>query len=235
MWWTANVNSRLCIGRNEYGLVLQLAQSGENLKCGNEYDLFVAPISSVYSKYPQNDIPIHLVSPVTNFTSINFSFAAEIPFAVVGLRCGEYPQCGGSGHVDYGYATAALTLNNLESKQSIFFQISLWDSRMNDSCSPFENPCNPSLSWFFNSDPFGSNYAVSGYGYPCLTVGGGRVYYNLDILPSFYDALDHAPSAMDTDPNHWRVGGFYIGTGLQGDTSSVLILDSINLVGHLAD
>jgi len=169
--------------------------------------------------------------PLSKFSTITFSFGAEMVYSQVDVRCGSNPQC--SPTPDYQYATAALTLDSLETKQTLFYQIMLYDTRQTQNCSPNENPCLQGSYWFFPTNPYGVNFNAANFGAPCLGPMAGRVHYNLDVLPTLMHAITSGPSGLDANLSHWKISGMYIGTGLQGQAFSVFTVDSVSLVGQL--
>ncbi len=165
---------------------------------------------------------------MSNFSSITFSFGAQLLFYEIDERCGNNPEVFIIFSITFMciltwkisakvqdmwtlriiyiyihqkestpfcffmipiYATAALTLDST-AKQTLFYQVHLWDSRSNDGCryysyhyaillffdslSIFENPCEDSSSWFSTSNPYGVNFAIASFDQSCLSTSSGR-------------------------------------------------------------
>lgn len=110
----------------------------------------------------------------------------------------------------------------------------LWDSRQTLGCSFPVNPCVNFTYWFFQTNPFGFSEAISNYGGPCLSPGGSLQPFSLNVLPHLINALKQGTTyGIDPSPWNWKISGFYIGTGLQGQASSVVFVSDVALYGTI--
>eukprot|EP01119_Soliformovum_irregulare_P017433 TRINITY_DN517_c1_g3_i1.p1 TRINITY_DN517_c1_g3~~TRINITY_DN517_c1_g3_i1.p1 ORF type:complete len:311 (-),score=46.34 TRINITY_DN517_c1_g3_i1:12-944(-) len=227
-WHIVNDNIRICASATTPSII-EFAQSGDNLQCGLEYDLFITPLGFQQKPYGTNWMNFAIEPVLGQLGEMIFSFGAELKYFNIAQRCGSFPQCGISGHVDYAYATAALVLSSIEGGQTLFVQIALWDSR-GDQCG---QSCHQQQEqWFFSTNPFGFNIGVGAMGGGCIGVNTGRIQFNLNVLPAIKEAIASGPGNMIRDPTKWKVGSLYIGTGMQGAADVVLLVDSINLTAQ---
>ena len=96
-----------------------LRQNGSSISCGPELDLFVSPTGSNYPAFPQGFIGPS--PPLSNLTTLRATFTFGMLQSVTEARCGSFPQCGGGGHVDYGYGVLGVIFDNYEAGQTIFY------------------------------------------------------------------------------------------------------------------
>lgn len=226
-------------------LLVQLAQNGGNsLKCGNEFDLFLSPNS--FGTYPVNNNRANdNQNKVTldQIKSIDFSFGVDLVYSAVKRRCsaGGQRNCGPSGAVDYGYITLGIPFSNPTAKQTIFYQILLFDTRSantSPSCGSSFDTCSPTSgnegNWYFASLPtLGVNFNIGTFLInnnnqeqpPCLQQGTRSVWYNSStfdqvvFLNTLRKSVADAASKFGADGelSHWEIQGWYLGSGMQGD------------------
>jgi hypothetical protein len=210
--------------------VTQLAQDGRQLKCGNEYDLFLSPIDSVYPGFPQN---VERKS-LADLQSLELNVSFQLVYSSTAQRCEKSPNsCGPSGNVDYSYITIGVPLSNPVTDETIFYQILVFDTRWSfcagiDPCSAAEP------SWYFTTLPqLGVNYNIANFaGQQCLRRSGdtARVTIRDELLQTLKDSIVYASTHFGADGNtsHWRVGSLYIGSGMQGSA------DVTTNIGHIS-
>eukprot|EP01088_Endostelium_zonatum_P005190 TRINITY_DN1667_c0_g2_i1.p1 TRINITY_DN1667_c0_g2~~TRINITY_DN1667_c0_g2_i1.p1 ORF type:complete len:339 (-),score=59.34 TRINITY_DN1667_c0_g2_i1:28-999(-) len=224
-WWSATQSARLCYESSSNSI--ELAQSGGNdLKCGLEYDFFVSPTAPGYKiNTPYNWVTVPAIGVLSN---IYFNFSVQLPYRTVNSRCGPLP-CGSSQGIDYAYTTAAVTLASPLHQQSLFYQISLSDSRAGLGCG--DDPCKSESAWFFTTNPWGINDSIGLFGYPCLSpTGQGWVRVQVNILPRLLNALAEGTKyGMINDPNNWYVNGIYIGGGGNGNFAQTLLISNVSI------
>lgn len=100
---------------------------------------------------------------------------------------------------------------------------------------------------------FGVSDTIGSYNEPCIS--STRLNYSLNVLPFLRAAISAGPhpggytqhrglhlthltpplstaagSDMDHDLSHWAVGGFYIGTGLQGSVVHTMRVWDVDIV-----
>lgn len=222
---------------------VELAQSGSapgqsQLPCGHELDTFLSPTGDGHGTYTNTPIGMDASDPLDSLASLTVELGAEMVYAGVKDRCGTSPQCGGGGHVDYGYATVGVILSNSEAKQTIFYQIGLFDTRQQGACPSYQGPCVAGhRNWYFSKNPFGVTDSVATFdGAECLTAGKGqgRVQYAIDVLPQLKSAVLEGPpsgrAGLSGNLTQWRHGGLYIGVGMQGSATQTLVVDSVDVV-----
>ena len=222
-WSVQNPNLRVCkLASSTTSMRVQLAQNGvDNLACGNEYDLFLSPNNNgTYCNVPRSNT---LQIPLSSVTALSFNFSVHLLDASTRARCGPHVgNCGPSGAVDYGYITLGLPLGNPVAKQTIFFQILLFDTRP-ASCGL--DPCvKKAPSWYFSTLPtLGVNYHMAYYTSQCLRAPGDKVALSLgsELLQTLRESISAAAAKFGADGNlsNWRVGDFYLGQGMQGSAT----------------
>jgi hypothetical protein len=101
---------------------------------GQEIPLTRAPHAA------QNVLPLSEQPTLAAVDALTLGFTMSISYANVSSRCGPAGSCGPSGKVgeeqgcarrpsdhraqlDYGYATASVTLSNVNKSQSLFYQV----------------------------------------------------------------------------------------------------------------
>eukprot|EP01116_Phalansterium_solitarium_P007353 TRINITY_DN19994_c0_g1_i1.p1 TRINITY_DN19994_c0_g1~~TRINITY_DN19994_c0_g1_i1.p1 ORF type:complete len:368 (+),score=81.02 TRINITY_DN19994_c0_g1_i1:148-1104(+) len=240
VWNLANQDARVCLGNSSAhsGLALELAQQGDEVPCGNEFDLFVSPVDSNYPAYAQNVLPLSQMPSLASLASVTFGFTASLVYSQITPRCGPAGSCGPSGELDYGYAVAALTLDNVAAGQTLFYQIMLYDSRQDTpACGNGNDPCVQSREWFFTTNPWGVSDAIVNFdGAACLRVDPLPRAYTLDVLPALVSALKQgAQYGLSPDASGWQVSGLYVGLGLQGSVTQTVIVSNISLYAQPND
>ncbi len=232
---TANANARICIHDAGDGTAaVELAQSLIGVTCAHnpatsEFNLFVSPIDGNYPKYSAGILPLSAEPTLAQMSSLVVSFGAQLTFASVPGGCGG--PCGASGDVDYGYFTIGVPLDT--STQTLFFQIQIWDSREGE-CGGARYACAAASSWYIDAPPsYGYSVSIGSIAGStgCLTTGGSRHAYTIDLLPSILKGLASSgrPAGMDPNPADWRVSGLYVGTGIEGQTAVVSVVDHLSL------
>lgn len=152
-------------------------------------------------------------------------------------RCGRFPQCGASGHVDYGYAVFGLIIDNIAASQTVFYQVNLGDTRDATGCKNHLEACSTShMRWYASSNPFGATDTPATLGYPCLKMSressgvlNASVTYSFDVLPRLKLLLQQGPAALDQNLTRWQATGTYIGLGMQGSVKQSMIVHHIDL------
>ncbi len=232
---TANANARICMHNAGDGTAaMELAQSLIGVTCAtnpttSEFDLFISPTDGNYPSYTAGIVPVSAQPTLAQLTSLVVSFGAQLTFANVPGGCGG--PCGASGNVDYGFFTVGVPLDT--QNQTLFFQVQIWDSR-EGKCGGAQYACGARTFWYQNTPPtygysvsVGSMAGSSG----CLTAGGSRHTYTINILPSILAGLASSgrPATIDADPAHWRVSGLYVGTGIEGQAAVVSVVDHVSI------
>ena len=204
-----------------------------NISCGAEFDMFIAPTDKAYSNIAQMNIPGNVSMGSISTFVLNFTLDllewSTIP------RCGAAGSCGPSGQLDYGYMVLGVVMD--AGPQTIYYQVILADTRGAPSC-PSEDPCTPVIFWFETTLPtLGISESIA-HGYPnvpsssCMKPGAGPTHYSLDTL---YDRLiwsiltSASNYGSNPNPSAWFVTGFYIGSGIEGSTTSAYRISDINV------
>ena len=223
--------------------IIELHLNGSNnLQCGNEYDLFLSPIDDNYAKngkYPLgfNTTNSPFLSQMTAlFLNFHVTYNAS-QTQIVQHRCAETTCGNNSVEIDYGYGVLGLVFSNLLNKQTLFYQILLFDTRDNlINCQTGGNTCSNMRNWFFQSNPFGVSDSVQFFNdFQCLTniKNHSLNFDNVDILSRIKYNLNGSdpemPNTIDTNLSNWRVGSMYIGGGIQGFTSVTMLVNDINI------
>jgi hypothetical protein len=239
LWSIANPTTRICwipVG-NRY--VVELHETGQNasypLPCNNggvgsgEFDLFLGE----GNPYGGENQALFDTSyrHLNQLSSLNLSFGVQISYVSVLYRCGATNR-------EFDQSTEALGLvfdaYNGTNNQAFFYQVTL-----NSADSQQANICSGSgLLASFQSDGTGTFIADDGlnaYGYPCIPVGGPRIYYNLNILPRLIYAIQNSPySYFDKNISDWYFSGFYYGSRVYGSGTNTVLWDSINITGTIS-
>jgi hypothetical protein len=212
----------------------QLLQDGKDLACGYEFDLFLSPTGSNYPGYPAG---VQATPNLTSMAELRVSMTLRLSESTVTDRCGSSPQCGGGGHVDYGYTVLGLigsATNASGSHQTLFYQVLLSDTRQSSTCSGGQD-CKPrDTSWYFPTNPYGANDAIASFGQPCLVPGAAEAtVYEFDALPLYTQAVQHGPpgggNGFIRDPSQWTIGGVYLGVGIQGSVRQSLFVQTFDI------
>lgn len=244
LWSIENPTLRVCALKSlarsdQQRLLVQLAQSGGNaLSCGPEFDLFLAPNS--FDQYPiNNNRANNNKNPVTldRIQSVDLSFGVELVYSAVKRRCsaGKATNCGPGGEVDYMYVTLGLPLSNPTAKQTIFYQILLFDTRTaSGECGSSFETCSPTSNnegtWYFSTLPtLGVNFNIGTFliqqEQPCLNLNTGTrsAWYNSTtfnqtaFLAKLRKSVADAAARFGADGNeaNWIVQDWYLGSGMQ--------------------
>jgi hypothetical protein len=226
--------------------VVQLAQSGGSaLACGVEYDLFLSPVDKNYPRYPQN---VEQTSLGEELISLDLSLTFHLQYLSVASRCSSMDSQCTSASPDYAYGTIGLPLSNPTSRETIFFQILIFDSRAllsggSEECAAY-NACNNGTDrnngWYFTKLPtLGVNFGSSFFSrQPCIAAVGDVAAFSFgsELLDTLRGSVRYASDHFGADGNmsNWLLGGLYIGTGLQGDATSTIAVGDIALKVLLA-
>eukprot|EP00756_Hemistasia_phaeocysticola_P043745 Hpha_TRINITY_DN17319_c0_g1::TRINITY_DN17319_c0_g1_i1::g.137992::m.137992 len=221
-WSATTASSRICRmdvggGRSAY----QMATSGgDALQCGKEFDFFLAPVGSAHPQY----VPTFLgrndsVYPFSKLDGLRVAFNVSLDYSSITKRCSQ-DECGPSP--DYSYLVLGVPLSNRVSKETIFYQVSFWDSR--SLVCPKLNTCSPTTpngTWYFSTLPtLGVNYHIGSFpAMQCFLKAGQRRSYDFaNLLHTMKNAIAYASwrFGADGDLEHWTVGSIYIGSGMQG-------------------
>ena len=225
-WWDATSSVAVCMAAAPAsGGGVSMAESGvgDDLACGQELDTFLCPNNPIYTNVAPNLLIDRVDGTLANMTALTLAWNMTLAYGKTAARCGSYPQCGSSGHVDYGYGVAAVTLSNAPARQTLFYQIILWDTRTVDC--PAASPCVPFTSWFFTSLPtlgVSDSIAALPGAPPCLPTGAATATsFNLELYSrlTHYVGVAASQYGADGDLAHWVVGDLYIGTGLEGSAT----------------
>lgn len=240
LWWDASPTAAVCMASADApggALSVSMAEDGAvgGLACGSEFDTFVCPTNPIYAGVVPNLLIDRVNGTLANFSSLTLAFTMRIAAAATAARCGAYPQCGPSGKVDYGYGVAAVALSNAAARQTLFYQVILWDTRIIDC--PAASPCVPFANFFFTTLPtLGVSESIAALpgAPPCLQPGAPPTAFSLDIYPRLtrYLAQAAAEYGADGDAAHWVVGDLYIGTGLEGSTTVASEVSGVALVAQ---
>ncbi len=132
------------------------------------------------------------------------------------FHCGT-DLCGYEGHIDYGYITVGVVLSNVKNKQTIFYQIQLFDTRDNlIDCKTGGNSCVGTTNWYFRNNPYGVNDNIPIYGYKCLNYTNNKgIDFKQDILQRFVyiitvESVNANIDGLDRNISNWQVGGMYL-------------------------
>lgn len=245
LWYTLSSNGIVCVYDNELingskQIELNIIGTPE-LECGIEMDLFVQPNQPPWYNYPLGFIGTGSQYPyLGQINSLNLKFEMEmIANPNVTFSCGK-SFCGqlinNTWHLDYGYAVLGIILNS-NSKQTIFYQISLEDTRQNYNCSKASNVCSDVQYWYFVENPYGVTDSLPVYGYNCFQYPSNtKLKFDENILQRLIDTITgkvkdvSIPNGLDENINNWQVSGFYIGTGVQGVVRLTYLIHDISLI-----
>ena len=241
VWSIENPSMRVCLSTAKTSTriwkagesVIQLAQDGTHLECGNEFDLFLSPIDAAYPRYRQNVERRSLAE----LESLQLNVSFELVYTATSQRCEKSPkQCGPSGEVDYSYITIGIPLSNNYTDQTIFYQINMFDTR--SSFCPTIDPCTPTGPyWYFTTLPqLGVNYNIADFaGQRCLLQAGdvSRVSIGKDLLDTLKHSVAFANQTFGSDGNmsHWFTGSLYVGSGMQGNADITTNIGGISFEG----
>jgi len=223
-------------------------------------DSFIGPVSNHYNIpggeegiIPDAPLPdgadgiIPDAPPLSQHSALTLKFGSKVQYTNVSEGCSQgnaNAPCGVGGHVDYGYTTASIILENDVSGQVLFYQIILYDTRQDLGCG--FNPCQANTLWFDKgtsqssamggSTWYGVSHSIANYGKPCLKPMGPAGNYSLNVLPKLNQVIDSAASSgaagLDSNKSNWRVTQMYLGIGLQGDTLLTTLFYDVDLVGQ---
>ena len=236
-WFTNSTNGIVCLYQNKATNIteIELHLNGKGLECGTEYDLFAAPITPQLSGYPVAFIGkgpgLPFLSNLINLT-LEFEILMIKNYTII-EHCGT--PCGKSGEIDYGYFTVGIPISNELKKQTIMYQIGVFDSR-DDIANCNADMCKYQEHWYGSN---GYMNSIASFGYDCIDFGTSNVLkFKHDLLPFykhiFKNASENSPiENLDTNLSNWQVGSLYIGGGIQGMADIDLLVTNIDLVGYL--
>ena len=234
IWHTANQHARICLGPwGDSTYQIELAQNGAEIPCDKAFSLYISPNNDLYSSSPQGIIEKDNSPDLSSMSSLIYKFGTKLIHSGASERCGQVPQCGGAGEVDFGFGTAIIVLSNTVNQNTLYFQVYLYDTRANESCAL--DPCDSWKRWFSKQHPFGVTNSIGSYNKSCLKSGTDHVLYEIDILPKLKnDIMSGPPETDDFDNNlsNWRVSNIVIGIGLMGSVGQTMVVDHIGLTGH---
>lgn len=211
-----------------------LAQNGTiagSPACGVEYDLFLSPLDANYSSYPQGIAPSKSLSQLAN---IGFRLGAKVTYENILNRCGP------SSNADYVSYAASFVFGST-SGQVLFYQVELRVAGHTPAGGSFPLA---NMAWCpNNNDPatahqfcIGDNIIYINSNLTNLVVGQ-RQLYMADILPrvkqviqSQYVRGDGSYEMIDGNLSHWKLGGVYIGSMIQGGANIAAEWDSFCLI-----
>ena len=151
-WHTHSAAASVCVyepraaGSPRPVLLVQEGGSAEApLSCGLENDLFLAPTAAdVYGNSP---VGMEQSAPLSELSALRISFRASLKLSFPRARCGHTPYCNATiADIDYGYSTAGVTFSNRAARQTVFYQVQLWDTRCH-TCKAKPCGCERTGQW----------------------------------------------------------------------------------------
>lgn len=243
-WYIDNGAMRICamLNSDSPNVVYELGANGNGsatsnpVKCGDEFDAFLAPNDSAY-----NNVSINLVEPadgapnIGNMTSLTVHYDAKLLEWNVIPRCGVPGSCGPSGKLDYAYAVLGIVISNEITDQTLFYQIILADTRANSPSCTNNDPCvTPFSYWFFDTLPtLGVSDSTLFMNLPCLHPQAATFNnYTIPIYSRIVTLLEEGATKYGSDPilYHWYITGLYIGVGLEGSARAGIQIQNVDLI-----
>jgi hypothetical protein len=200
-----------------------------NLPCvvnNGELDGFITPVTSNYGAYPQNMLDPFTSPPIGQLSSLTVSANVALLSQTVTARCN-----GTAAGADAGYAVIGVPLQDTVSQQTFYYQVLLQFSQT----SYFNGACGSGGNWYeVGPQSYGYNDTIGLFGQTCLTPGGARQSYSVDVASRLQTLISSGQAGMDTNLGNWHVGGLYLGTGVEGNVVSSSEWDTIGLTGKVA-
>jgi len=212
-------------GRASY----RLAQDGTALPCSHqgeplESNLVAGP-SALNTEAPEGPLHHHDLLPIAQLVHLVASATVEIRFEPAQSR----KECA----VSQAAALISVVLNNRTAHQTLFYQVAL-----NLGCGPQpearQRLCetltnHPRASYYFRTNPFGVADVLPLFGQNWLP-NNQRYTLHLDLLPHLLWLIGTGPSAMDHDPAHWTIDGYYNGQHIWGDVKMTSEWEDVGLI-----
>jgi hypothetical protein len=199
--------------------------------CGVEYDLFLSPLDANYASLPQG---IAISKPLDQLANLGFRLGGTVTFENIQNRCGP------SHHADYVSYTASFAFGSTTG-QVLFYQVELRVAGHTPAGGSFPLA---NMAWCpNNNDPatahqycIGDNIIYINSNQTNLVVGQ-RQQFMADILPRVKQVIqsqfvrgDGSNEMIDGNLSHWKLGGVYIGSMIQGGANVAAKWDSFCII-----
>jgi hypothetical protein len=213
------------------GTIITLSQDGDVLPCvgpggqPRESDLFLSPNRTANDfDVPGYVSPLHAYS----LTALqHLTVQATVSYTAEPATKSEV--CG----VAQGGALIAVILDNPVRHQTLFYQLALTivcgpqPAERLAFCAKMRSE--PWSNFFFTKNPFGVDDRLPLLGQAFLAPGETRTI-KADLLPRLIGFLKAGPLALDSDPSHWTIGGFYAGQNIWGGVKLTTHWSSVRLI-----